>query len=153
MDKPRDATSPILGNKISKALRTLDFAPSRQNWYVQTSGCDLRDILVCAMYCLIPEISLVLYVHDEPRYLVPDHLISKAVDALQQSHKASVDWMASEFGLRGLPDSFLYFDAIEVDTVWRKDANYACLTPTLQVPIPAGLTYKSKALSAGVTKG
>lgn len=142
MMNPETAVSPILGNRISKALRTHEFAPSRQNWYVQTSGCDLRDILVLEMHRLLPKVSLMLFVHDEPRYLVPESLVPQALEALQASHRVAIETMACEFGLKDLPEFFLYFDSLESDHCWRKSAEDPCLTPTNLDPVPPGQTFK-----------
>jgi DNA polymerase gamma 1 len=144
MKNPENAVSPILGNRITQCLRTHDFAPSRQNWYIQTSGCDLRDILVCTMAALMPEISLALYIHDEPRYLVPEDLDTKALSTLQKAHETAISMMADAFSLEGLPDSFLYFDSLESDYCWRKDANAGSVTPTQTVPLKPGKTIKRK---------
>lgn len=139
---PEGAKSPILANRISKALRTSEFVPSRQNWYVQVSGSDLRDLLVCAMDYLVPEVSLMLYVHDEPRYLVPLALSTRVAECLQTAHQFSIETMAEEFSLQGLPDFFLHFDCVEVDTIWRKSADDSCVTPTQPVPVPPGIELK-----------
>jgi DNA polymerase gamma 1 len=140
MKNYQGAESPILGNKITKALRTKDFVPSRQNWFVQASGSDLRDLLVVCLHALRPEVSLMLYIHDEPRYLVPEDLAQDFVADLQSAHYAAITHMMAIFGLPQPPDHCLRFDAVEIDDVWRKSATDPCVTPTQPVPIPPGLT-------------
>lgn len=142
---PASTVSPILGNRLSKGLWSNDFLPSRQNWVVQVSGSDMRDLLVTQMNVLDPSYQLMLFVHDEPRYLVPLDKADQLAKDLQTCHQATMVEVLDRLGLGDVPDPYRYFDAIEIDNIWRKTADDPCLTPTQTVPIPPGITLKRPA--------
>lgn len=145
---PRRTKTPILFNRLSKALWTKDFVPSRQNWIIQAAGQDLRDLLVCFMAILIEEndldAKLAIYVHDEPRYLVALDDALPFANLLQFAHRAIMKYVCEvlELDPADLPPNLEQFDSVEIDRVWRKDAHADCLTPTQSVPIPAEIALK-----------
>jgi DNA polymerase gamma 1 len=136
---PFNTVSPILGNKLTKGLGTSDFATSRQNWIVQTSGCDLRDLLVTTLHAMDSSYRILLYVHDEPRYLVPEGQVDQFVKDLQQAHLETMTYVFEALGIDDqVPEPYQYFDGVEIDSYWRKDAKDPCVTPTRPIGLSPG---------------
>jgi DNA polymerase gamma 1 len=137
--------SPVLKASISKALMGIrDYATTRGNWVVQTTGVDFRDILVVLMGHFMQvhnlDARLILTIHDEARYLVADADVSKFAYWLQMAHLYTRAAIVEAMGLPVLTAGTSFFSEIDIDQVLRKSPKDPCVTPTQLEQIAPGVS-------------
>ena len=80
---------------------------SRINWVVQSSGVDYLHLLLVAMHYLMERLDikgrLLLSIHDEVRFIIPEKDTLKAALALQISNLWVRALFASRVGIQDLP--------------------------------------------------
>ncbi|KAJ2670978.1 DNA-directed DNA polymerase gamma mip1 [Coemansia sp. RSA 1085] len=144
-----DPRTPALGCGITDALKKSAagnaFMTSRVNWVVQSSGVDYLHMLLVSMQYLARryhiDMRFVISVHDEVRYMVPEHDVHRATLALQISNLWVRSMFSYRLGIEDLPQSVAFFSAVDVDTVLRKEVDLSCVTPTNPDPIPPGQSF------------
>lgn len=141
--------SPALKARLSAALvGTKDFATTRQNWVVQTSGVDFRDIYVVYLRYFFDLLGvdgrLLMTIHDEARHIVKEGQEMLAAYAIQLAHLYTRAYFIDALGLNGIPAGIAWHSAVDVDKVWRKDPSMPCITPSQTEAIPAGYLIKPK---------
>ncbi|KAJ2157906.1 DNA-directed DNA polymerase gamma mip1 [Coemansia sp. RSA 552] len=147
-----DPRTPALGCGITSALKKTavggGFMTSRVNWVVQSSGVDYLHMLLVSMWYLARryhiDMRFVLSVHDEVRYMVPEHDTQRAALALQISNLWVRSMFSYRLGIEDLPQSVAFFSAVDVDHVLRKEVDMNCVTPTNPHPIAPGESYTIK---------
>lgn len=96
--------------------------------------------------------KLLMTIHDEVRYMAHEDEEVKVTYALQLGHLYTRALFIDAFDLDGIPQSCAHFSGVDVDTVWRKEAdwstdkdgnrkdgnNNACITPSQKIGIPPG---------------
>ena len=148
--------TPVLGAALSLSLSTSgkDFMTTKINWCIQSSGVDMRDILLTLCNYFFKKLNvkakLLMPIHDEVRYLVPDSDVSGAAYALQLAHLYTRAIYIEAFGLDGIPQACAWFSGVDVDHVWRKvsspdpaengDDNAEAITPSQDAILPYGYT-------------
>ncbi|KAI8322639.1 DNA polymerase gamma [Martensiomyces pterosporus] len=143
-----DPRTPALGCGITDALRKKvagdRFMTSRVNWVVQSSGVDYLHLLLVSMAylsrCYSIDLRFVISVHDEVRYMVPEHDVYRAAMALQISNLWVRSLFSYRLGIEDLPQSVAFFSAVDIDHVLRKEVDMECVTPTNATPIPPGVS-------------
>ncbi|KAJ1756079.1 DNA-directed DNA polymerase gamma mip1, partial [Coemansia sp. RSA 1824] len=141
-----DPRTPALGCGITDALKKNvagdGFMTSRVNWVVQSSGVDYLHMLLVSVWYLARryhiDMRFVISVHDEIRYMVPEHDAQRAALALQVSNLWVRAMFSSRLGIEDLPQSVAFFSAVDVDHVLRKEVDMPCVTPTNPDPIAPG---------------
>jgi DNA polymerase gamma 1 len=144
--------TPVLKAALTRALaNSRDFATSRNNWVIQSSGADFRDCLVAfgAYFFELLGVDgrLILTIHDEIRYMVRKSDTRKAAYALQLAHIYTRALFVREMGMDCLPASVAWFPLIDVDTVIRKEVFLTCVTPSQTEPIAPGYSLKPSDLT------
>lgn len=147
----RQPKTPLLGAWLSSAVALdPDAATSKTNWIVQASGSDFRDLMVCLVQSFAAklgiEMLLVLFIHDEGRYLVKQEDTIQAAYILQLAHLYCRVAFIQCLGLDNIPANVAWFSGVDVDTVLRKDPANVQVTPTQQTPIPAGCSLTAQDL-------
>ncbi|KAI8837130.1 DNA polymerase family A-domain-containing protein, partial [Chytriomyces cf. hyalinus JEL632] len=138
--------TPVLGSEIPNSLLPkhvmTDFATSRVNWAVQSSGVDYLHLLLTSMNYLFRRLKIrgrfMLSIHDEVRYLVRNEDVDKAALALQISNLWTRALFASRLGIQDLPLNIAFFSAVDIDHCLRKEVTQICVTPTNIEPIELG---------------
>ncbi|KAJ3234698.1 DNA-directed DNA polymerase gamma mip1 [Chytriomyces hyalinus] len=138
--------TPVLGSEIPNSLLPkhvmTDFATSRVNWAVQSSGVDYLHLLLTSMNYLFRRLKIrgrfMLSIHDEVRYLVRKEDVDKAALALQISNLWTRALFASRLGIEDLPLNIAFFSAVDIDHCLRKEVHQKCVTPTNLEPIESG---------------
>ncbi|KAJ2826628.1 DNA-directed DNA polymerase gamma mip1 [Coemansia erecta] len=141
-----DPRTPALGCGITDALKKNaagnGFMTSRVNWVVQSSGVDYLHMLLVSVWYLARryhiDMRFVISVHDEIRYMVPEHEAQRAALALQISNLWVRAMFSYRLGIEDLPQSVAFFSAVDVDHVLRKEVDMSCVTPTNPDPIAPG---------------
>ncbi|KAJ2841546.1 DNA-directed DNA polymerase gamma mip1, partial [Coemansia brasiliensis] len=129
-----DPRTPALGCGITDALKKSAagnaFMTSRVNWAVQSSGVDYLHMLLVSMQYLARryhiDMRFIISVHDEIRYMVPEHDVHRAALALQISNLWVRSMFSYRLGIEDLPQSVAFFSAVDVDTVLRKEVDLPC---------------------------
>ena len=126
--------TPFLSARLSRALEQ-EFneknLPTKINWVVQSSAVDfLHLILVTMRWLMKDKTRLCLSFHDEVRYLVPSKYKYNAALAMHVTNLLVRSFFVSRLNMRDLPMSVAFFNAVEVDTVLRKEARQDCKTPS-----------------------
>jgi DNA polymerase gamma 1 len=139
--------TPVLKVKLTRALAGVrDFATTRNNWVVQSSGADFRDCLVAFGAYLFERFGvdgrLILTIHDEIRYMVADRDVRLAAYCLQLAHLYTRALFVREMGMDCLPASVAWFPLIDVDHVLRKEVFLSCQTPSQPEAIAPGYSLK-----------
>ena len=80
-------------------------------------------------------------VHDEVRYICKEEDKRRAALALHITNLWTRCFFAHRVGIDDLPQSVAFFEAVDVDTVLRKEVFLDCVTPSHPEPIPPGFTY------------
>jgi DNA polymerase gamma 1 len=138
--------TPLFGNLLSKSLAGIkDFKPSRVNWVVQSSGVDMRDLLVLLTRHFFKQLGvegrIMITIHDEIRTIVKDDSVTKAVHALQLAHLYSRAAFIDCLGLDCIPSGIAWFSAVDIDKYClRKDPSDPQITPSQPEGIPKGYT-------------
>lgn len=144
--------TPALGCGVTDALKSKylpndgvfgsDYLPSRINWVVQSSGVDYLHLLIVTMEYLIERYGIraryMLSVHDEVRYMVKEEDRYRAALALQIANAWTRALFCYNIGMDDLPQGVAFFSAVDIDRVFRKEVDMACVTPSQPTPIPAG---------------
>lgn len=143
--------TPVLKAKMSSSLAGFDdFATTRGNWVVQSSGVDFRDIMVVLMHYFIAkgalDARLCLTIHDELRYLVREDQAIELAYYLQIAHLYTRAIISDSLGLECLPVSTSWFSEVDIDTVLRKDPTAPCTTLSSTEPIAPGYSLTPKDL-------
>lgn len=150
MDKIANSTvprTPVLGVAISRCLQGhSDFQPTKTNWVVQSSGSDFRDLLVVYtkyfMDLLKVDGRMLLFIHDESRWLVNKDHVKRATYAFQLAHLYTRAYFIDALGLDSLPAGESFFPLIDVDPYClRKEVDMTCQTPSQTDIIPKGYNY------------
>lgn len=152
-DLPR---SPVLNAALSMSLATSgkDFKTTKINWCIQTTGVDMRDMLVTLMNYFFRKLNitakLLMTIHDEVRYLVLESQARDAAYAMQMAHLYMRAIFIDAFGLDGIPQACAWFSGVDIDHVWRKVSspdpaengadNAEAITPSQDAILPYGLT-------------
>lgn len=139
--------TPVLKARLTRALAGIkDFATTRNNWVVQSSGADFRDCLVCFGNYFFRDLGvdgrLILTIHDEIRYMVREEHARKAAYALQLAHIYTRALFIREMGMDCLPASVAWFPAVDVDHILRKEPDEPCVTPSQPEAIKPGYCLK-----------
>jgi DNA polymerase gamma 1 len=151
--------SPILNVSISKSLQAAhdQFQTTKINWTIQTSGVDMRDIVVANVALITGRQNvwnkLIMTIHDEYRYLVREEDVKDFNYCLQLAHIYARAYMIDSMGLEGLPAQAMYFSSVDVDHIWRKlpcpesaadydkdPDNAGAMTPSQPPILPYGYT-------------
>jgi DNA polymerase gamma 1 len=149
----RQPKTPLLGAWLTAAL-TMDSksVTSRFNWVVQASGVDFRDLLVLLVKefarKLQVDMTLLICIHDEVRYLVPDQDKYKAAQVLQLAHLYVRAAFIDCLDLDNIPSGVAWFSAVDIDTVLRKDPTASQITPSQPSAIPPGYCLSAAKLAA-----
>ncbi|KAI6228161.1 Mitochondrial DNA polymerase catalytic subunit [Aphelenchoides besseyi] len=155
-DTPR---TPVLGCRLTTALEPLesnipgaeDFASkykrTKINWLVQSSAVDYLHMLLVCMQWMCQEMEIearfVISVHDEVRYMVPEHEKYRAAIALNVSNMLVRAAISEKLGIRELPMSIAFFSQVDIDTNLRKEVNMKITMPDGQdVPDGEALTMQ-----------
>ncbi|XP_074645763.1 DNA polymerase subunit gamma-1-like isoform X2 [Tubulanus polymorphus] len=133
-----EPTTPVLGCKISKALKPDvvfdNFMTSRVNWVVQSSAVDYLHLMLVCMRWLFEEYDIdgrfCISIHDEVRYLVKSGDRYRAAMALQITNLLTRCLFAKKLGMNDLPQSVAFFSAVDIDTCLRKEVHLTCQTPS-----------------------
>ncbi|XP_012523768.1 DNA polymerase subunit gamma-1, mitochondrial [Monomorium pharaonis] len=129
--------TPFLNARLSRALEITNtdeddkFLPTKINWVVQSGAVDFLHLMLVSMRWLMKDNArFCLSFHDEVRYLVPSRYKYNAALAMHVTNLLTRSFCASKLGMRDLPMSVAFFAAVEVDTVFRKEATDDCKTPS-----------------------
>eukprot|EP01134_Creolimax_fragrantissima_P001421 CFRG1421T1 len=138
--------TPVLGVNMSKVLSTAsvgkDFLRSRVNWVVQSSAVDYLHLMLVTMKYLCNAYKIdarfMISIHDEVRYLVKEEDAERIALALQLTNI----WVRAMFSYKlkftDLPLGIAFFEAIDLDTVLRKEVDMDCITPSNSEAIAHG---------------
>jgi DNA polymerase gamma 1 len=140
--------TPLLKGKMTLALAgSKDYKPSRVNWVVQSSGVDMRDMLILLVNYLYKKYNvdgrLVATIHDEIRTMVADKDVLKATYCLQIAHLYCWAAFIDTMNLDCIPAGMAWFSAVDVDTVLRKNPFDKQITPTQPDGVPVGYTISA----------
>lgn len=138
--------TPVLHSPLSEVVRKdvadNDYLTSRVNWVVQSSAVDYLHLMLVAMRWLCSTYQIdarfSISIHDEVRYLVRDEDADRAALALHITNLLVRAMFAARLGINDLPASVAFFEAVDIDTVLRKEVNMDCITPSHPKPIPHG---------------
>ena len=136
--------TPALGCGVTDALRKKyltenmsgqqDYLPSRINWVVQSSGVDYLHLLIVSMDYLIKRYSIdaryMISVHDELRYMVKESDKYRAALALQIANIWTRALFCYNLGMKDLPQGVAFFSLVDIDHIFRKEVDMACITPS-----------------------
>ena len=130
--------TPVLACRISNALLPRyvgnDYMTSRVNWAVQSSGVDYLHLLLTCTRWLIEKFDIdarfCISIHDEVRYIVHEKDKYRAALALQISNLLTRSLFSYKLNMMDLPLSVAFFSAVDIDTVWRKEVDFDCVTPS-----------------------
>lgn len=141
--------TPILKAELPKPLqRTKDFATTRKNWVVQSSGVDERDmwvvILTYLMYRYRIQGRLVVSVHDELWSMVKEEQSYKQAYLFNLSNMICKAVIIDKLALNGIPIACAYHSAVNIDTVCRKEVFEPCNTLSQPNPIEPGKELNPK---------
>lgn len=145
--KSKVPTTPVLKAKISRCLQGhSDFTTTKVNWVVQSSGSDFRDLLVLYtkyfMDLLKVDGRMLLFIHDESRWLVRNEHIKRATYAFQLAHLYTRAYFIDALGLDALPAGESLFPEVDVDPYClRKDTQAPQVTPSQPEAIAPGYVY------------
>lgn len=139
----RSPRTPFLKARMSLALAGVkDFATTRVNWTIQSSGVDFRDLLLVLVsyyfHKLSVEARLLMTIHDEIRYMVRAGQETLATYGLQLAHLTIRALFIDTLGLDCIPAGIAWFSAVDVDQVLRKDPYATQVTPSQPVAIAPG---------------
>lgn len=90
--------------------------------------CDEHNI--DARYCIS--------IHDEVRYIVAHEDVDRAAYALQLANLLTRAFFSHQLEIYDLPAGVVFFSAVDVDSVERKEVDMHCITPSNHIPIPPG---------------
>ncbi|KAI9348171.1 DNA polymerase family A-domain-containing protein [Obelidium mucronatum] len=138
--------TPVLGCTIPNSLLPeyvdMEFATSRVNWVVQSSGVDYLHLLLVSMNYLFRRFKIkgrfMLSIHDEVRYMVSSEQADLAALALQISNLWTRAIFSSRVGIQDLPLNIAFFSAVDIDHCLRKEVDQTCVTPTNTTPLVNG---------------
>lgn len=144
-DFPR---SPLLGSAMSEAIQNRntgrgEYANSRANWGIQTTGVDLLHFTTVALEWLFEHYGVkgryLLSYHDEVGSLVAEEQVKEGARCHQIAHIWAWTALVSRLGFHDLPDSWAWFSGVNVDTVYRKEVTDSILTPSNSQDEPPGI--------------
>lgn len=145
---------PVLGTKISTALRPSvvgkDFAPMRQNWVIQATGSEFRDLVLVATSWLAQhykiDYNLVMTIHDEFVWLVKESEAYLFSYLFFYAYRLTWEMVHKKMGINELPYVRAYFSSVAIDHISRKEGSQATITPSNPEPIPPGIDLTIKNL-------
>lgn len=148
--------TPVLKACLSASLAGVrDFATTRNNWVVQSSGVDFRDLMILLTRWFFDRLGvrgrLLMTIHDEIRLLVKSGHETQAAYALQLMHVCIRAIFLDAFGLDCIPAGVAWFSGVEIDWVMRKKYNDPCLTPSQTEPLRPGYALTSSQLKERLT--
>lgn len=126
----------LIFNSLSPSGTPKDKVTTLNNYPIQGTGTDMRDILLSQTYLQCRQqgipFQLAMVLHDEFVWEVPHHLANQLCDIICLSHKMVYEQLnLSLFGHTNVPTQHAYPEGIEVYSHWRKDI---VGTPSLQNP-------------------
>ncbi|KII60806.1 DNA polymerase subunit gamma-1 [Thelohanellus kitauei] len=138
------ASTPFLNVAVPKTLSRLfakdDFITSRMNWVVQSSAVDFLHTFLVTCYWLFSLMKvparLVISIHDEIRFMVPEDKRYEAAMALHVANLFTRASFAHRLGIHDLPQSVAFFSGVDIDKVLRKEPKEKCITPSNPEQIP-----------------
>jgi DNA polymerase gamma 1 len=138
--------TPVLHSPLSAVVRKdvadNGYLTSRVNWVVQSSAVDYLHLMLvsmrylCSTYKIDARFSI--SIHDEVRYLVREEDVDRAALALHYTNLFVRAMFAARLGMHDLPAGIAFFEAVDIDTVLRKEVHMDCITPSHPTPIPHG---------------
>lgn len=142
--------SPILGSCISEGLRPgvvgTEFATSRANWVIQTSGVDMLHCWLTGFNWLKLQYNLdcrvIFSYHDEVLVMVKRGQEARVAQMMQIAHLWAWTCACESLGINDLPATYAWFSGINVDFIWRKEPDMAQITPSQPDDKPHGLALK-----------
>jgi DNA polymerase gamma 1 len=139
----RTPRTPVTNRTITRVLQNnKEYATTRQNWVIQASGADMRDLWVVLVLFYFRNLEidgrLCLTLHDEARFIVRESHATQAVYALQLANATIRAHFIDRMGLDNIPAGIIWHGSVDVDKVLRKEPNAPCVTPSQPTPIPPG---------------
>jgi len=148
-NSPLPAT-PCLMSCLSDALLPMNdkrnqYATSRTNWVVQSSGVDFLHLMLVGTEYLFRlfkiEGRLALTIHDSLHYIVKEEQAEMASWLLNICHLWVRAFFSYRVGIKEIPKSIAWFDGIDIDHTLRKEVTSPCLTPSKKDPEPEGRVF------------
>jgi hypothetical protein len=137
--------TPFLNCRIPLSLNTTEFATTRKNWVVQSSGRDLLDsfitLITYGIHCEQLDAYLSYTCHDEVIFICAESDTSALAEIVLHSHLLTYANFVDALGLDSLMQCRKYPELVDVDTVWRKSVDDKCVTPTNTRKFRAGSSY------------
>lgn len=142
--KNRVTSTPVLNVSIPHTLISPvvkdDFLTSRMNWVVQSSAVDFLHMFLVSCFWLFSILKvparLVICIHDEIRFMVPEDKRYEAAFALHIGNLFTRAAFSQKLGIHDLPQSVAFFSSVEIDKVLRKEIFQTCQTPSNPEKIP-----------------
>ncbi|KJE88468.1 DNA polymerase gamma [Capsaspora owczarzaki ATCC 30864] len=157
----KNPRTPALGCEICNALHPNvikgEFATTRVNWAVQSSGVDYLHLLLTSVKWLVQrykiDARLCITIHDEVRFLVRETDTLRLALAMQVANLWTRALFSAQVGVYDLPLSVAFFSGVDVDHVLRKESNQICVTPSQPVPLALGRTLDIQQLLSETDNG
>jgi DNA polymerase gamma 1 len=142
----------MLGNTQSQAIwhryNQNEYATSRFNWSIQTTGVDLKSIFKCLVeYILLKfkpgvEAKFAISIHDEYWYYVKKGHEKEFAAIMQIAHLYSWAYLCHRLGFVSMPLGYGYFSSVNVDSVLRKEVYMEVKTPSNDEVLELGYGLK-----------
>jgi DNA polymerase gamma 1 len=155
--------TPVLKAALTHSLASSgkDFKTTKTNWCIQSSGVDMRDMLITFVDYFVRRLGLqaklLMTIHDEVRYLVKEEQAQDVAYALQLAHLYTRAIFIDTMGLDGIPQACAWFSGVDIDHVWRKVSvpdpsengadNAESVTPSQDAILPYGVVLSPLQIS------
>lgn len=125
-----------------------DFYTSRGNWVIQASARDQLDVFLTTYDYQAKKLGVMSHVcwayHDEMLALSRDEDSVVCSDIFQVAHAYTWAALHEAVGLNDMSLGGLLFDSIEIDRIFRKEADESTLSPSQRRPEPDGVCLTPK---------
>merc|ERR1712226_1518481 len=103
----------------------LYLANTKTNWTIQSSGVDYLHLIMLSMRWFNDiwdlKLKLVLAIHDEVRFMVPNKNTRRAALAMHLTNMYIRAYFSARVGFIDLPAEVTFFTGVDIDTQLRKD--------------------------------
>lgn len=138
--------TPMLGAPISEAIESSvcgdDYATSRANWSVQSTGVDLLHTLTPYCQYLIKKLKIdalfMFSYHDEVWFMVSEKDRYRFAYVLQLAHLLTWAYFFKRLGFNDIPWVYQFFSSVNLDRCFRKEVNDSQITPSNSIEVPPG---------------